>query len=287
VGDLAADTEVTPVAEGRFAARLSDDWNIWGPNGGYVASLCLRAAGVACGLARPATIACHYLTVGRFDDVDLDVTVLRATRRTAAVRVHMSQDGTSLADATVWAVADGLDGYRWDEATMPAVPLPADLPSIEERLRGEAGATGSPFSFGRNFQQRPVVWRTQEEMAGFRGGPHEARTWMRYVPTPAFDDPWVDACRSLILLDTWAWPAAIGGVPAAERGRYLAPNLDVTARFHDTATPSEWLLVDASAPVAAGGLIGTDVRVWTDDGRLAASGGAQLFCRPGPAAAPA
>ena len=128
------------------------------------------------------------------------------------------------------------------------------------------------------------MWRTQEELANFQGGPHEARTWLRFVPTPTYADPWVDACRPLILLDTWAWPAAGSGVPAAERGRFLAPNLDVSARFHADASGSEWLLVDAQAKVAGGGLIGTEAAVWSQDGILVASGGAQLFCRPGPTA---
>jgi acyl-CoA thioesterase II len=284
MGDLGADTSVEPAADGRWSARLSEDWDIWGPNGGYVASVCLRAAGAACGLARPATIACHYLAVGRFDAVELDVDLLRATRRTAAVRVHMRQGDTPLAEATVWAVADGLDGYVWDDPGPPAVPGPGDTPSVEERLRESPTARRSPFSFARNLQQKPITWRSEEEWAGFSGGPHQARTWMRFVPTPAFDDPWVDACRSLILLDTWAWPAAVGGVPASEQGRFMAPNLDVTARFHADASASEWLLVDARAPVAAGGLIGTESAVWTEQGRLVASGGAQLLCRPRPPA---
>jgi acyl-CoA thioesterase-2 len=282
MGDLAADTSVEPLADGRWAARLSEDWDIWGPNGGYVASVCLRAAGAACGLARPATIACHYLAVGRFDPVELQVDLLRTTRRTAAVRVHMRQGGTALAEATVWAVAEGLDGYVWDEAEPPAAPGPRDTPSIEDRLRGQSAPRRSPFSFARNLQQKPITWRTEEEWAVFPGGSHEARTWMRFVPKSTFDDLWVDACRSLILLDTWAWPAAVGGVPASERDRFMAPNLDVTARFHADTSASEWLLVDARAPVASGGLIGTEVAVWTEQGALAASGGAQLLCRPRP-----
>ena len=34
MGDLAADTAVTEVGEGRFVATLSRDWEIWGPMGG-------------------------------------------------------------------------------------------------------------------------------------------------------------------------------------------------------------------------------------------------------------
>ncbi len=59
----------------------------------------------------------------------------------------------------------------------------------------------------------------------------------------------------------------------------------MTAQFHGDASSSEWLLVDARAPVADGGLIGTTSTVWSADGRLVASGGAQLFCRPAPTTA--
>lgn len=186
----------------------------------------------------------------------------------------MTQDGAPLADATVWAVAEGLDGYSWDDTVAPAVPSPSEISHDERSM------PASPFSFARNLNQKRVGWRSAEEVANFAGGPHEAQAWMRFVPTHTFSDPWVDACRSLILLDTWAWAAAASGLSADERGQFLGPNLDVTARFHSDASDSEWLLVDARAPVAADGLIGCEVGVWREDGRLAASGGAQLFCRP-------
>lgn len=282
MGDLTADTAVEQVGDGRWVGRLSDEWNVWGPNGGYVASVCLRAAGAATGLARPATIACHYLTVGRFDEVQLDVDVLRATKRTAAVRVHMRQGDQPVAEATVWATVDDLPGFEWVDVGMPDVRGPSELPTMEERLKDDPEAGQSPFSFARQFDQRPVQWRTEDERAAYDGGAHEARTWMRYLSMPDAIDPWVDASRSLVLLDTWPWAAAATGLRQEERGRYLAPNLDVTARFHQPAAPSDWLLIDARAPIASGGLIGTEAQVWTEDGRLAASGGAQLFCRPGP-----
>src|SRR5205807_2450727 len=191
MGDLAEDTSVTQPSEHRWGARLSDEWDIWGPNGGYVASVCLRAAGAAVGLARPVTVACHYLSVGRFDHVDLDVTVLRSTRRTAAVRVHMSQDAVPIADATVWAVASGLEGYEWDESSAPDVASPAEVPSVEERLAHEPEAPRSPFAFARNLQQKPLEWRSQEELAAFPGGAHKPRAWMGFVPPAAVADAWV------------------------------------------------------------------------------------------------
>src|SRR5436190_7002460 len=43
VGDLAHDTDVVG-SDGRYTATVSGDWEIWGPMGGYVAAIALRAA---------------------------------------------------------------------------------------------------------------------------------------------------------------------------------------------------------------------------------------------------
>ena len=67
----------------------------------------------------------------------------------------------------------------------------------------------------------------------------------------------------------------------------MAPSLDVAVRFHRPAPSSEWLLVEARADVATDGLIGFHNRVWSEDGRLVASGGGMLLCRPRPEPRPA
>ncbi len=45
MGDLGTDTAIEALGEGRFSASLSPEWEIWGPMGGYVAAIALRAAG--------------------------------------------------------------------------------------------------------------------------------------------------------------------------------------------------------------------------------------------------
>jgi acyl-CoA thioesterase len=50
--------------------------------------------------------------------------------------------------------------------------------------------------------------------------------------------------------------------------------------FHDPQPASEWLLADGFGPVAKGGLMGWDGRLWAPEGRLVASGQGQLLCRP-------
>ena len=72
MGDLDRDTAV--VGEGgRYTATLSDDWEIWGPNGGYIGAILLRAAGASTDLPVPASLAVHYLARGSFEEVQLQV----------------------------------------------------------------------------------------------------------------------------------------------------------------------------------------------------------------------
>ena len=78
MGDVAVQTATERVGEGRHTATVHDDWEIWGPCGGYVAAIALRAAGADSPLVRPASFYCHYLSVAAFAPVDLVVTPLRS-----------------------------------------------------------------------------------------------------------------------------------------------------------------------------------------------------------------
>jgi acyl-CoA thioesterase-2 len=273
MGDLAADTRVEG-RDGCFRARLSRDWEIWGPNGGYVAAVALRAAGAATQLRRPATFSGHFLSVAEFDAVDLRVTPLRTAKRAESLRVTMTQQGRPILEAIVWVVADG-KGLEHDVSVMPQVPPPSELRSIEELVPPQD--LQQRYRFWENLEARPVDF---VPWADRRPGAPTWLEWYRFRPTSGCADPFVDAARSLLLIDTMGWPATCRAYPR-DNG-YVAPSLDVTAQFHRLAPDSEWLLVDATAPVAAHGLIGAQARVWSADGRLLASGGGQLLCRPVP-----
>jgi acyl-CoA thioesterase-2 len=271
MGDFVADTAIEG-SDDRYRARLSRDWEIWGPNGGYVAAITLRAAGAATALRRPATFAGHFLGVAEFDVVDLEVTRLRATKRAESLRVSMTQAGRPIFEAICWVIGD-VDGLDHDVTTMPGVPPPSELASMEDLVPPQD--LQQRYRFWQNLETRPIEWVPWEQR---EPGAPEWREWYRFRPRATCDDPFADAARSLLLIDTMGWPAACRAHP--RDSGYVAPSIDVTAQFHHLAPECEWLLVDAVAPIAAHGLIGGQARVWSIDGRLLASGGGQLLCRP-------
>jgi acyl-CoA thioesterase II len=272
MGDLGDDTAVRPCGQGRFEATLSPDWEIWGPMGGYVAACALRAVGASTEHPRPAAFSCHYLGVARFAPVDIRVISRKEGRMAAAHRVEMEQEGRPILDAMVWSARDGVDGLEHDETVPPDVPGPHDLPNIRDLLSEE----DPPYPFWNNLDARPIDF----EAAWPPSGPRPARwqQWLRFTPTATFADPWIDAVRSLILVDLPSWPSAHR--PHAWRTPpFTAPTLDLNVAFHAPTRDHEWLLCDGAAPLSTAGLFGWTARVWSPSGQLHASGGGQCLYR--------
>jgi len=280
VGDLAADTLIEPAGgPGRYGAKLSADWNIWGPNGGYVASLALRAAGLATGRERPASIVAHFLGVADFDRVDLDVEVLKASRFATSARVRMRQGDRPILEALVWGVDGGGAGLEHDAAPAPDVPPVEAVPSFEERVAALPEEERRPStSFFDNLDQRPIDWLETFPPPG-PADPRN-RAWIRFRPTPRFDDPWADACRLVIPIDTFGWPTAFRVYAHLDPPPpVVAVTVDLSVRFHRPAR-GDWLLSEAVSPLASGGLVAAGGRVWDQGGALVASGGQTMLCRP-------
>jgi acyl-CoA thioesterase-2 len=274
VGDLELDTRVTVVDEGRCVATPSEDWKIWGPMGGYVAAIALRAAatGVDTDALRPASFTCQFLAPARFEPVDLAVTVLRSSRRAAAVSVSMTQDGAAVLEAQTWFAAEA-DMLEHDHAGSGGAGRPEDHRPISELT-----TEGSPFPFWENFEGRPIDWT--DDIEAYPGGKPAWKQWLRFLPRASFDEPLIEACRLLVLADLPSWPAAIRAYPGrATFEHFVAPSLDLAVQFHRLDGLSDWLLCSGVAPVADHGLIGFRSEVRTAEDRLVASGSGQLLCR--------
>lgn len=279
MGDLEVDTRLTG-GDGRWTAELSSDWAIWGPCGGYVAAVLLRAAGAHSDFPRVATLAVNFLGVARFEQVDLVAETLQAGKRSQAIRVSMTQDGRPISHAVVWTIAepDGREGIQYDWTDWPDLPGPDGLLEFDELRPDE----DRPFPFWDNMEGRPIDYFSPEEWETARPVAPVLQNWYRLRPRATFDDPFVEAARVAMVCDLMGWPSVVRALQPGQEMQWMAPNLDVNVTFHQPAGDSEFLLLDAVSPLAAGGTIGSVGRVWSDDRRLLATSIQQMLARPLP-----
>ena len=275
MADLQSDTAIREDADD-LVATLSRDWEIWGPNGGYKSAIALRAAARAMPPGwRPASFSTQYLSPGEFGDVRLRIEPVRQGRTAACVNVVMLQGDRRVLQAQVW-------GFAPQSSPPPpaATPLFPDVPSPDalappEAVLSPAGLAGR-HAFWNNFDARTIE-RLEPGQADPRGARLER--WLCFKgfsarrPDGALD-VWLDAARSLVVIDTNLWPAHARGVGSPS---YVAPNLDLAVWFHEPADEADWLLTEARSDAAGDGLIHATARVWTADHRLVASGGSQML----------
>lgn len=269
MGRFHEDTAVVE-ADGVLTATLSKDWEIWGPNGGYVAAIALRAAGLRAPEGhRPASFSCQYLSVGKFGPAQAEVRVIKAGRSAACLIVELSQDGKPFLTAQVWTT-NREDGPAVATLSPPASPPVTQVADMATYMPPDA----PKHLFWQNFETRPLDWKAFGT-PGLQGQP--LVYWQRFIDFESVD-AFADAARSLVLIDTLLWPAHARGQGGGVD--YIAPSLDLFVWFHAPQPAGDWLLIDARAPTAGGGLIHGTGQVWSEDGRLIASGGGHMLHTP-------
>jgi acyl-CoA thioesterase len=276
MGDLHRDAELAEIAPGRFERMLSRQWEIWGPNGGYLAALALDAARRLSQRARPANATVHFLGVASFDEpVSVTAEVLRSTRQATSVLARIEQSGKPIAAAMIWALDDGLDGLVHDDAPMPDVPSWKVSPTIREWFaRDGVEPPENRYEFWNNFEQRPPSWIVDWENRTPARPLYQ--DWLRFTDGGSTSDPWLQAARLLLLVDLGGWPAI--GRRHLETN-WMAPTLDVSCEFHRLTTGDEWFFLQGESPFAGDGLVASRQHVWNDRGELLASGISHLLCR--------
>jgi acyl-CoA thioesterase-2 len=175
----------------------------------------------------------------------------------------------------VWGADGDIAGFEHRTDRLPPdVGHPNDHPTDDELMAGRTDVTRHPF--WSNLEQRPLDWIVDWDTR--MPSEPERQAWYKFVPTATFDDPWVDAARTLILIDLDSWPTVI----LAHTGEleHYAPTIELNARFIGDSRDDPWLLGRARAPVAANGLVAASAEIWTIDQRLVAIGGSTLLCRP-------
>lgn len=260
-----------------YQASLDPDWFIWGPFGGYLAAIAMRAMAAHSARRRPATFSCQYLNVGVAGPVEVEVRHLKTGRRAECLGASICQGDKTLIEAQSWIVEETLSGLEHESQTMPLVDAPSSLPDWEG-FGGEEEKSG----VWRHMSRKPLKGSRQ-----FARGLGEPRwsCWVRLnEPLPA-DDPALQAARAILWMDMAPWNAAL--VVHERPTAYIAPTLDLAVQFQPDlcavdAGASDWMLVRTDSPVAARGLFGAQTKLWSASGKLIAVGAMQGLCVPNP-----
>ena len=269
MGDFAADTAVEG-RDGRYRATASDSWEIWGPQGGYLAAIAIRAAGAESAFPRPASFYCHFVRGASFGPIDIAVESLRIAKRAQSLRVTLSQDGGSpVLEAFVWTAAE-LEGRDHDAVVPPQVPEPHEVEPWETYLPGGE----PPFPFWRNFDVHTIAPRPEDWV---RATEPRSVSWNRLRERPPLEDPFVDAGRMLVAADSAMFPAAT--LAHDDLFPYIAPSLDLSMSFHAAGAASEWLLIDACSPLSRSALVYGTASVWSLNRELLGSATQQMLQR--------
>ncbi len=270
MGNFENDTAIH-ARDGKMFASLSRNWEIWGPNGGYLSAIALRAAGATAPKGhRPATMSVQYLSVPQFEEIACETDAVRKGRTAWCINVALVQNGKRCLQAQVWTT-DRSDGPAAAEIAMPDVPHHAALKPWHELVPKDAPRS----RFWMNIEGKPIRFLQRGES---NPDGSVVREWYRFVGFEPTDDPFLDQGRVGLLIDTLFWPAHARGVQGELD--YIAPTLDITAWFHRPPGKAEWLFLDAHSSTASNGLIHGVSRIWTEDGRLIATGGSNLLYAP-------
>jgi acyl-CoA thioesterase II len=263
-------TKITGTAKG-LLATIDPEWCVWGPIGGYVAAIAMRAVGlVAPAGHRPVTFTCQFLAKGEPGEVEVIVETLKSGS-TSFFNVRLVQRGATFVQAQVCTTSK-LAGPDEVGVKAPDLPRPEALESFATQLLRFGHA---PMGFWRNVDGRQVDFRPPGDP-----DPRGCRTecWFRFEEWKLTVDPFLDGARALILVDTSIWRAYNRG--QSELPKHVAPSLDLAVWFHDAAPDAQWQLVEANADFARHALLNGAAKVWSEGGRLVASGGGQCLFVP-------
>jgi acyl-CoA thioesterase len=280
-------TAVKQAGDGKYQAEISEDWKMWVPVGGYLTSIALRAAEASSTMARPVSVSCHYLHEATFGAADLYVTKLIRTDRTESFMVRMSQHGKDILIALVSAAPAGLLGPNENWLDAPETPAPEELE--QTILDDDVVALMGDQPYFKNLEFRMIKGLrgshnypeidalSDEEYMKLRFTPRRdahIRGWQRMACGEGSSNPWVDACRHLIITAGLQFPVVAD--PFTPPLKFIAPTINLTAEFHTFHPEEQWLLADAFGSYAGDGLLGAETRMWTRNGDLLITAHSQM-----------
>jgi acyl-CoA thioesterase len=267
MGSFAEDVVVEPITAGRYRADLRHDWDLVAlPQGGVIASLALRAAGLEVddpeqGLRTSTTVFAGQTAAGA---LEIDVQILRRGRSATQVLSTIRNEGAQ-AGATVLAVfGSSRQGPSFLDVAPPVVPPPASCPSYRD-----------PAPVGSERPPPLPFWTRIEGRAALGHPPWEEHvptssdvaTWLRFDHPPRMHDGSLDPLGILTLADRM--PGCIGEKTGHGGPPWFAPSADLTVHFLEPLH-SEWLLAHDRARWADDGWASAESFLWDESGTLVA-----------------
>jgi acyl-CoA thioesterase-2 len=288
MADFEHDTRTTTTDEG-LQTTLSPNWQVMGPQGGYVAAIALRAmAGLVQPGFVPAALTAQYLTAAASGPAEVEVRLLRQGRSAAFTTATVRQGGTRErpagarmaepgeakrpfpegarnelgASASFFFRVEGPTRLALTPPTPPppeaCVPLPMPAPP------------GQRFAFHENFE-----FRVSEGLFQEPGAEEDFIFWARYREQSWGEDVVVQAASLIPLLDMAVFPASFRTIPNFPG----AVTLDLTAHWHSFPIPQGWLLLRGTCQYASSGMLHGWSEAWAPDGRLLATASQQAVLR--------
>lgn len=258
MGTLTQATDLSATDDG-FSVALDPAWEGWGPAGGYLAAIALRAASrIVPEGHRPVTLHAQFLSKAERGEARVDASIGKPGGA-SLVNVTLSQSDRCFFQAQIWTTSRTV-GPCSNRLVMPAVPPPDDLTTLEEHF---SVLGRSLVTFWSKLDCRPVEFRAP---GGAPALTARLQRWYRFREEPVPANPFDRAARAAILIDANIWAAHWRTVESEPD--YAGPSLDLTVWFHDVGSYSDWLLLDGTGSV------------WTADGGLVATGGGNCLVVP-------
>lgn len=251
MSDFKNASRVEPIADGEYGVTIDPDWYAgFGPNGGYLAGIMLRAlvTHVDDPARHPLSLTCHYLGSPETGDAVVAVTTERAGRGVTALSARMEQNGRTciLALATLGVEREGAIDFA---SQAPSVYGPDDL--------GAPALPGWTPPIFHQLDYRPCLGPPQ------LSGSDDATVggWTRLKNRGELDEP-----ALAMFADAWP-PAAWGRLTEPA----VAPTIDMTFHFRARIpADAEWVLVRMRSSTSRHGFFEEDGEIWTPDGTLLA-----------------
>jgi len=245
-------TAIEPLGEGRYRARISEDfWVQVGPNGGYLTAIAMRAA---CAFVPepervPRSFHARFLSAPRAEPCEVSAELLRRGRTMTTVVVRMRQGDRTFLEASA-CFSEPFSSIAFQDARPPDARPLRDAVPIPKKI---------PLNY-RYDMQRAIGSDLRSGARAITGG------YIRLAEPRSID--------VIALAALWdAWPPAgfaramearfRGAVPTVEASCFFrAPSIVIPADHH--------VLIKVESKTAGDGFVEEDGELWSMDGVLLA-----------------